>query len=769
MRLGLARSLASVLAVGIGVGLATCCRNARIKGPRPGDPGGEISGGNNGRDGGAGGAGGSTETRASDAAPSDGVVVDGSDPTIDGAAVGLFSETYDWVTDFDPSPSLLLYFQSGTDGGVTIYSGTDYDPAGPNIWFDERRTGDAPEGETAIWYRHPPLGADSPTSDAHNASSRDLWRTFTTDFDLSAYRYFNVWVRPLDGYEGHLGIGLGSWNPAEGGRSGDDGAMESHLFPQRIRGDHWQCLSIPLSTFESIDFRHFAKYVFEFPSAADGRAFLLDHLTFSVNPPRAAGPPDPELYRLTEPGEDPRIASDEVLVRFDRSTRHQTVRGFGFFGDSPHRERLITDLGASLIRFQIPAGDPPEGSRATRANTWGWEPVNDDADPDSFLTDLSGFDTADVSPVVDAMRAYRSYDEAVQYFACAWSPPGWMKTGGRVNEGSALGDDGNRLRDDAFEEYGEYLAAFALHLHREGVPLAGLSMGNEVHFNHEFASMRLVGEDMLRAIEETASRLAAAEAAVPGFTAPRLTTDDHVLSDYFFESGFVPLLEGLGNHPDAGAAVDVVSYHSYGVDAQTPENVPNSVLARLRSKVDDELGRDVELWMTETSGFHNGLLDEGDRKGALRLAEGLHTSLVYGEVAAWVYFGAEGLLHYGRLSWPGHILRHFARFVRPGAVRFEAMPASRSDRVLVSAFEGPEPSIAVIIVNLDDTAHGLDLSGLPMLSGYPSYLEVRSSHHHAGESMGSFDPASTAATPFVMPPHGVVTLYQGPPVPEVAH
>lgn len=744
------RGPASAIALLLGTGLATCCPRGQI-----GSPGG-----------GSAAFEGSARPSEPPDAPAPGVAA------IEGPALGLFSETHPWADATDATPMMLLYFQHGTDAGLHVYSGLDYAPSGANVWFDKARLGDAVEGDVALWYRRPPLGADSPTRDAHNASTRLVWRTFGAPHDVGEYRYVNVWVKALDGYDGHLGISLASWDPATGGSSGDDGAVVSRLFPQRIAGEDWHGLSIPLSEFHGFDPTYFAKYVLEFPTQADGHAFLLDNITFSVNPPRAAGAPDPELYALTEPGEDPTEASDRVVVSFDRSRTHQTIRGFGTTGDSASKARLVTDLGASLVRVRIPVADPEGGSVATRANTWGWEPVNDDDDDMSFVESLGGFDHADVAELVSVMRSYRELDPNIDFFACAFSPPGWMKNGGRVAGGSVLGDEGNSLRDDAFGEYGEYLAAFALYLHQQGLPLAGLSMGNEVHFNHDFPSMYVVGDDMLRVIRETQRRLDHAEQRVPDFSAPLLTTDDHVLGRYFFESGFVPLIEGIRDDVVARSAVDVVSYHSYGVDAQTPENVPETVLSRLRAKVDADLGADTELWMTETSGFNNGLLDSGERRGALRMAEGLHTSLVYADVTAWVHLGGGELLHFGRLSWPGHILRHYARFVRPGAVRFDAAPARLSDRVLISAFENPAssdqgPSIAVVLINTDDAPRGLDLSALPDLPGYTTYREYRSSVHHAGEDMGELTPSDTAARPYVLPPHGVVTLYQGPAIPTL--
>lgn len=693
------------------------------------------------------------------------------DPTLAGPVAALYSDTHPPLADADVAPWILLYFQGGTEGGVKVYSGDDHDPEGENPWLDRRRRGDAVEGETAMWYRRPPLGASSPAIDAKNASGRILWRTFTPDdgapFDVGRYRYFNLWVKPLDGWEGHLGLTLGSWDPAEGGRSGDAGVAVKRLFPQRVEGGEWQCLSIALDRFDGFDPARFAKYMIDFGSDADGHAFLFDDLTLSERRPAAAGPPVPNLYAIAEPGEDPSTAPDRLTVTVDPAVTHQTIRGFGFMGESAQARLLVGDLGASLVRVKIPARDPPDGEPATRDNTVGWEPVNDDDDPRSFTRSLDGFDAADLSRTLRSMRAYRAMDPDIGFFACPWSPPGWMKVGGRVAGGARGTHFQNTIRQELLPEYGEYLASFALHLHREGLPLVALSMGNEVHFKHQFASMILVEDQMVEAIRQVDRMLGHATREVPGFERPLLTADDHVLKRHF-EGDFDRLFEKLAAAPDARDALDVVSYHAYGVEAQLPETASTTLIGRVRDKARRTFGDDVELWMTESSGFHHGLLDQGRRKGALGLAEGLYTSLVYADVSAWIYFGTEELVHYERLSWPGTALRHFARFVRPGAVRVDARIDGARDRVLVTAFRhaggaGAGPTMTVVLVNLDDTPHGLDLSRLPGGgAGGDRWREHRSSAHHACDPMGTIDPAATARTPYVLPPHGIVTLHRGP-------
>jgi O-glycosyl hydrolase len=686
----------------------------------------------------------------------------GDGDLIVGPAAGLFSETCPWPSGTGTEPLILFYFQSGSDAGVKIYTGTDYNPSGENIWYNRQHTGDAVEGNTSIWYHRPPLGVDSPVLDAHNASSRLLWKTFTTAFDVSQFHYFNVWIKPLDGFTGHLGLLLGSWNPADGGSSGDDGVSQSLLFPQLISGSDWQCLSIALSEYTNIDLTHCAKYVLQFDDGADNRHFLFDNITFSTNRPPSAGPPDPTLYDLTEPGEDPTVAADTVVITVNEAAKHQTIRGFGLFGDTNQKDVMVTNMGTSILRIEIPVSDPPDGQTATRQNTPGWEPVNDDADAQSFTANAGGswsnFRTVEAAAQVAFMQEYRALYPDIGFFACAWSPPGWMKNSGRVFEGSDVGDFGNSIRSDSLGEYGEYLASYALYMHDKGVPLAGLSMGNEVHFNHDFASMHLVGTDMITAIKETDQRLAQAVSTISGFVRPKLTTDDHVLSQHFFDTGFAPLLDDLQADAAAGAAIDVISYHNYGVDAQLPENISNTVLVQLRSRVDSKMGADTELWMTETSGFNNSLLD-GDRAGALTMGEGIYTSLAYANTTVWTFFGAEGLLYYGNLSWPGTILKHYARFIRPGAVRFDAAATTLPDKVLVLGFRNAASSdigdsYVFVLINKDPTAHGLDLTALPSLGANRQYREYRSSIHHACEDMGAIDPDQR----YVLPPQSVVTL-----------
>jgi O-glycosyl hydrolase len=687
------------------------------------------------------------------------------DPRIEGEVLGIYSDVHEWPDARSTAPRIRFYFQSGTEGGPRIYPGEDdFGPDGGNPVMSLHHRHDRVAGEEAMFYHRPPLGWSSPVLDAHNASSRNLWRAFVpadgAPFDVSRFRFLNVWVRPLDGFEGHLGIELASWDPRLGGDSGEageaQGTYEARLFPQRIAGNRWHCLSIPLEDFSRVDFTRFARYEFEFPSGADDRRFLFDELTLSVERPAAAGEADPLLHRITEEGEDPAEATDRLRLTVDDSRRHQTIRGFGFMGPVRDPELLFDRVGATLVRVEIPAFDAPQDAGAERR---GFEPTNDDEDDMSFVRSLDGFRTDEVDRLVAWMRAARERG-GVRFLACPWSAPGWMKVGGRVSGGAQSEPRANRLRDDMHGEFAEYLAAFALYLHQRGVPLDVLSMANEPHFTHSFPSMLLQGEDMRRVIRETDRRLRMAEQRVEGFRRPRLAADDNVLTEHRFREDFAPFLDGLARDRTARDALSIIAFHGYGEGALLPEEVDASVLARLLSRSRRVLGNDVELWMTETSGHHNGLLD-ADRPGALRLAEGIHSVLVYGNGSAWFNFSGLGLLYYGHLSWPGIALAHYARFIRPGAVRLEARVSDAPDRVLVVAVRNPAGSglgHAVVLTNLDGRAHGVDLSGL--VGG--GYREVRSSRHHALEDRGPVGPGL-----YVLPPHGIVTLYQGPPLARV--
>lgn len=687
--------------------------------------------------------------------------------------IGLYSNSHKWIGPSDVSPNILLYYQRGAEGGVKIYNGMDFDPEGSNIWLNKHYTEDTYEGKFAMYYKHPVYGGDHPVDDAGGVSTRLLWRTLTNDegapFDVSKYGYFNVWVKALDGFEGFLGITLSSWDPEKGGTTGDaakdQGTQQSFRFPQKIEGDGWICLSIPLEKFEKVNFDQFAHYSFQFDTSADGKQFLFDNLTFSVDKPIYAGDPHPDLNRKTKEGSAPLDLFGSYKLMVDPNNTFQKIDGFGFFGESSNPELHIGEMGATVVRINIPSQDPPEGETATMENTKGWEPVDDGGDMYSFIDDMSGFRKTEVDKQIAFMKEYLAINPEMKFFACTWSPPGWMKKSGKVREGFSTGKEKNTLMDDMIGEYAEFLVSFAYYLHKNGVPLYALSMANEPHFLAAFPSQILTGDKMLLVIEEVGKMLDYVEKQDPDFKRPLIAANDHVLRGHFLQD-FIDLILGLAEVESAGKYVDIISYHNYGEKAQIAEDIDSSISFQFRELINTELGEGFRSWMTEASGYHNGMLDIQDGKGALSLAEAIFTNIAYAQSNAWVFFGSKELTFYDALSWQGEMIKHFARFVRPKAQRFYVMMPEAQDYVLSLGFKNSPASdngesYTIVLINKDTLAYELDLSELPRLEGYEVYREYRSNVYHDCDDMGEINPDET----YILPPETVVTLYNGPPVP----
>lgn len=689
-----------------------------------------------------------------------------ADTTIEGDAIGLYSDSLDWISPgVGTFPQILLYFQSGGEGGNKIYKGDDYNPEGPNIWYNRLYATERAEGANAIWYRKPKQGENHPTLDANNVSTRRLWRTFTaTDgapFDISEYKdgYFNIWIRSLDGFTGYIELTLGWWNPEIHDtvkNTGDDGETQTLSFSQEITNSNWTILCIPLSDFDKVDFQYFAKYEIVLPDRADSHSFLIDNICISKNTPSDLGASGNPCTKIEE-GEDSLEFSSSYNINVDETETYQTIDGIGFCNDTDYKDTLINDLGATLIRVPIPADD--DGT--------GWEPENDDDDPASFVNSLNGYRKTEVDQQINWMKEILAINPAVRFFACAWSPPGWIKESGLVREGSDP-ENINTIKDSEFDEYGEYLASYSLYLHQNGVPLHGLSMGNEVHFNHDFASVYIVGEDMITTIKEVGAALDLAESADENFTAPLITADDNVLGGRLPE--FKTLIDNIKADPVAASYFDVISYHSYGENASDAENVNLTTLYGLRDYMDNHLGTESKLWMTETSGFYNSLenvkLNDENKNGALTLAEGIYTTFAYGSANAYVYFNADenALVGGCGLSWPGEILKHYARFIRPGAVRFKAEISENEENILVLGFKNPAESdigesYTFIIINTLSATVGIDISQFPTLGSH-AYQEYRSSTYHDCDYIGEVNTASS----FAAPARSITTLYCGPQI-----
>ena len=145
-------------------------------------------------------------------------------------------------------------------------------------------------------------------------------------------------------------------------------------------------------------------------------------------------------------------------IEVDPAQRFQTIDGFGFAVtggsaellmrmDPSHRQAILQelfgqgkeDIGVSYIRISI-------GSSDINAHVFSYD------DMPAGSTDLNlehfdlGPDKADVIPVV---REILAIHPGIRILASPWSAPAWMKTNGKVKDGS--------LKPEYYAAYAQYL------------------------------------------------------------------------------------------------------------------------------------------------------------------------------------------------------------------------------------------------------------------------------------------------------------------------
>jgi glucuronoarabinoxylan endo-1,4-beta-xylanase len=650
----------------------------------------------------------------------------GNDETDPSAFVGIYSETYPWrfSNTGDHEPMVLRYYAGG---GLTFDNGTVL-----NLHY----TADKYEGNESIRFVVPVRGSNDGAF--QNLQTYLLFRTFTSNrtnaegvttvpippMDWSAVPYFAMRVKGPMGFKGRIGLGLASQHPDYQDPNDSHHPEQALLFPQNVT-DQWTQVSIDVRQFSDLDPKRIIRYAIQFQNTQEGKPFLIDDIVLAKNRPADTG------GNGGQTGTDDEAYSATVALKTDGSEK-QTIDGFGFFGGSSRADWLITEMGTSMVRTEI----PPE-----------FEPSNENGDPG--VLDPAKFDRAALNSSLAFLRSFKNLLPEIRIIASVWSPPGWMKADGSVGGGDK-DPSKNKLRPDMRAEFAEYCTAYLRAMKEAGVTVYGLSLQNEMYFSQDFASCQYTSQEMVDLIKIVGARFDAEEAKGDGFVRPVLFAPEHVLGDWFLTeiNNFITL---TGRDADANRATGVIALHAYTENATNPANIPNTLWGRARASA-DRIGK--PLWMTETSGFEVSL------NGALEMVEGVYTSLAYGNVRAWVHFGAEGaFVQFSERTDLFFAAKQFFRFIRAGATRIDAASDGNLD-VLPVCFRNPDGSAAVVVINKGTVPLGLDLSAFRRLD--KDRFEVfRTSANNKCKRMG--EKGIDDIIPLVR--RSVTTLYSGPAMP----
>jgi len=321
------------------------------------------------------------------------------------------------------------------------------------------------------------------------------------------------------------------------------------------------------------------------------------------------------------------------------ATVHQTVRGFGGIA-------LPEWMGSDLTETQ-------------RASAFG------NADGQMGLTILRIWinpDSTQWNKAVPTAKAALARGAIV--FATPWYPPASM----RSDAGTATAK--YTMNTSAFADYATYLNKFLAYMKGQGVDIHAISIQNEPDYAKDWTQW--TDDQVYQFTRDHAGKING-----------RVITAE----SYQYRKA---LYDKILNDPAALANIDIVGTHTYGTK-----------VADFAYPLFDQKAAPAgkERWMTEH--YTESASDADVWPLALDVATDVQNSMVEGDFNAYVWWYIRRsygpMKEDGSISKRGHCLSHFAKFVRPGAVRIEATKAPTAG-VSVSAYRKGD-SVVVVAVN----------------------------------------------------------------------
>jgi O-glycosyl hydrolase len=287
---------------------------------------------------------------------------------------------------------------------------------------------------------------------------------------------------------------------------------------------------------------------------------------------------------------------------------------------------------------------------------------------------------------------------------------------------------GGSLNPDYYEEFAEYLAAYVLTVKEEtGADIYAINIQNEPWFANPFQSCVVYPSEYADILKAVGKKFA----------------DEGIKTKLYGPEHMAEISWGVNNQyiteiledPDVKPYLDIYSVHGY-VDGVAPDFGSASGWTALHQQVSQ--AHHIPLWMTETSGFSEGL------QGAFEMSTALHLALRFGKISAWVYwYMTDDIIVNNIPNSKFYAFKQYYRFIRPGAVQVDIQTDDPS--LLVTAFKNTADStFTIVLINISDAAKSLEFNW----DGKPaSFRYYRTSESEHCEELGLFNSSAIKLTP----------------------
>jgi O-glycosyl hydrolase len=418
-------------------------------------------------------------------------------------------------------------------------------------------------------------------------------------------------------------------------------------------------------------------------------------------------------------------AATAADVTIDLTKKYQEIDGFGAFmgsgGNDP--DTIITlanDIGMSMARFGVIGG--------------GFEEKNDNSDPN--VINLAGYNPSALS-ISNMQRIAPFVDKFIVTF---WSPAGWMKLNKWENGVENWATD-NKLDPKYYEEYAEEVVALIKVVKREtGKDIYCIVLQNEPQFNEPYPSCQVNPTEFRDIIKVVGARLDA-----EGYGNVKLFWAEALPA----QGAIKQYIDAVKNDPVAKNYADVVAIHNYDADGASIGGAGCDYWKNIYtwSQASDTK---YKTWMTETSGH----ADNWD--GAMTLAGNIFNALECGNASAWAFWSfsvSEGSAVYGlvvgnRPTSRYYVSKQFYKFIRPGAVRVDAVSAG----IPALAFNDEKSkTVSVVLFNNTTQTQTVEIKGKGLPVEWEAYTTSNARNCEKGKNVG-------ANGLIILPPRSLTTL-----------
>lgn len=446
------------------------------------------------------------------------------------------------------------------------------------------------------------------------------------------------------------------------------------------------------------------------------------------------------------------IASTATI---DRSQKFQTIDGFGFFGakdvwwgdaanlySEEWASQVVNDLGITIWRTEL---SPPATPTAPQDSDW-----------DKQKPTIEG-----LKKTADANRV------PLKFIFTVWSPPADLKCAvdndnnalpGTPNPGETK--HGGTLDPAKYTDYGNWLADGIQLFKNSGIDVYAVSPQNEPLFSQFFNSCYYRPTDQYPDMIKNVIPVLKSR-----FPNVKIFGSENMLEmeggkdrQYFYNAALVKDDSAINN-------IDILAVHGYS-DGVSPTG--SSQLAQLwtTTRTEHAIPTEKPYWMTETSGYgENWLGNTTFKSGAFNLALDMHSALVHGNVAAWVWWQgsqADGIGEFNLMKgteYKGkkyYASKHYYRFIRPGAMRVK-LTTEENKGIFGSAYVNTAMnSFTIVLMNNSDKQVKLNLDGADVPGSFDYYITTSSSADNCTKKS-----SPVSKNDIVLPAYSVVTLVNG--------